>query len=158
MSSPLERPSDFSWIDGFKLGFNSIDDTHREFVTLVHAMLTVGDAEFLAAFHRFADHARCHFEQENEWMSAGDFPAGACHVEEHTKVLAPLREAQPLIEQGRIDIGRSFAKALAEWFPGHADHMDSALASWMVRKSASGAPVVLKRNVQRSPIPEEERI
>lgn len=158
MSSPLERQSNFLWTDGFKLGFNPIDDTHQEFVALVHAMLSVGDAEFLAVFQRFADHAQRHFEQENEWMRAGGFHAMACHVEEHDKVLASLRQARPLIEQGRIDIGRSFAKALAEWFPGHADHMDSALAIWMVKKSAGGAPVVLKRNVQRSPIPGEERI
>jgi hemerythrin len=158
MSAPIERASDFLWTDEFKLGFNPIDDTHQEFVALVQAMLSVGDAEFLAVFYRFADHARRHFEQEKEWMSSGDFHAKACHVEEHDKVLASLRQAQPLIEQGCIDIGRSLAKALAEWFPGHADHMDSALATWMVKRFAGGSPVVLKRNVQRSPLPGEARM
>lgn len=153
MNTSIERQSDFLWTDGFKLGFSPIDNTHQEFVELVHAMLTVSDADFLTVFHRFADHAQRHFDQEKEWMDSGEYPARDCHVEEHDKVLASLRQAEPLIALGRIDIGRSFAKALEEWFPGHADYMDSALATWMVKKHAGGSPVVLKRNVQRSQIP-----
>ena len=32
-----------------------------------------------------------------------------------------------------------------DWFPGHADYMDSALATWLVKKSHDGRPLVLRR-------------
>ena len=43
--------------------------------------------------------------------------------------------------------GRRLAAALADWFPGHAFHRDSALAHWMVKRSFGGKPVVLRRNL-----------
>ena len=62
-------------------------------------------------------------------------------------VLGSAREVEPLVAAGNIAIGREFAAELARWFPGHADYLDSALAHWLVKKSAGGKPVVLRRNV-----------
>jgi hemerythrin len=53
----------------------------------------------------------------------------------------------------RVDAGdtsaviRSLAQALADWFPGHADYLDSALAHWMCKRRWGGKPVVLRRGV-----------
>jgi hemerythrin len=134
-----------SWSDDFLLGYTPMDDTHREFVDLVHAMRVVSDEVFPALLDRFSAHAEKHFAEEAEWMAAEDFPARDCHIEEHDKVLCSLREVQKMLASGDFEVGRRFALALEEWFPGHAAYMDSALAQWMVKKQAGGVPLVLKR-------------
>lgn len=140
----------FDWDDRYLLGYNAMDDTHREFVSLVNALLTVDDAQLPAALDAFAAHAEDHFAQENRWMDTDGFPARDCHVDEHDKVLASVREVQQLLAEGNVEVVRELAVALMEWFPGHADYMDSALALWMVKRSHGGAPLVFRRETAKS--------
>ena len=136
----------FQWSDRFVLGHGAIDDTHREFVDCVDALLRASDAEIPAALEAFARHAEAHFAQEDAWLSAADFPTGGdCHIDEHAKVMASVREVQELVAKGEMAIARELAQALMDWFPGHADYMDSALATWLVKKSHDGRPLVLRR-------------
>lgn len=135
----------FQWDDRYLLGHGPMDDVHREFVTLVNALLTVEDAGLPAALEAFAAHAVAHFEQESRWMENG-FPAADCHAEEHDKVLASVREVQQhLAEGGDPAVARELAEALMDWFPAHADYMDSALATWLVKRAHGGAPLVFRR-------------
>ena len=156
--TPLHHESaGFAWDDRYLLGYAAMDHTHQEFVTRVNALLTVSDAAFAEALAAFAQHAERHFAEEKQWMTLGpgqpDYPARDCHVDEHDKVLASLQEVQTLLAEGNLTIGREFAQALMEWFPGHADYMDSALANWMVKRLHQGAPLVLRRiNTSASPV------
>ncbi|ACK54822.1 MULTISPECIES: bacteriohemerythrin [Thauera] len=136
----------FDWTDRYSLGYTSMDDTHREFVTLVDALLTAPDAGLAQALDAFAAHAVAHFEQEDGWMRGTDFPAADCHIDEHAKVLASVREVQQELAAGNAVLVRELAQALMDWFPGHADYMDSALAQWMVKRSHGGAPLVFRRD------------
>jgi len=146
MSFPAPQPAaEFVWNDGFLLGFNPMDDTHKEFVDVVHAMDVADDAAFPAALDRFIVHAEAHFAQEDEWMRLNDFPARECHVEEHGRVLDSAYQVKGIVEAGNIAVGRDFVTAVKDWFPGHADYLDSALAKWMVKRTTGGAPVVLRR-------------
>lgn len=147
----MKTPAGFAWNDSYLLGHAVIDETHQEFVELVDALLTVNDAgleEALAAFER---HAEAHFEQENRWMSLDGFPARDCHVDEHNKVLASVREVKEELAAGNRKIVRELALALKDWFPGHADYMDSALATWLVRRRHAASPLVFRRNAAASP-------
>ena len=137
----------FPWDDRYLLGHRAMDDTHREFVALVDALLAASDEDFPAALDDFAKHAESHFEEENRLMDQDDFPAGGCHKDEHDKVLASIHEVQGLVAAGDVEIGRELALALVDWFPGHADYMDSALATWLVKKATKGAPLVLRRKM-----------
>lgn len=136
----------FDWTDRYLLGYTAMDDTHREFVTLVDALLTAPDAGLAQALDAFAAHAVAHFEQEDGWMRGTDFPAADCHIDEHAKVLASVREVQQELAAGNVVLVRELAQALMDWFPGHADYMDSALAQWMVKRSHGGAPLVFRRD------------
>jgi hemerythrin len=140
----------FEWDDRYLLGHRAMDDTHQEFVTLVDTMLTADDGDFPSALDAFALHAERHFEEENRLMDQNDFPARGCHADEHEKVLASVREVQALVAAGDIEIGRELGRALMDWFPGHADYMDSALATWLVKRSHRGAPLVLRRTKPRT--------
>jgi hemerythrin len=141
-----EMQAGFDWTDRYLLGYAAMDDTHREFVTLVDALLTTPDDGLAHALDAFAAHAVAHFEQEDDWMRTTDFPAGDCHIDEHAKVLASVRDVQQALADGNSGIVRELAQALMDWFPGHADYMDSALAQWMVKRSHGGAPLVFRRD------------
>lgn len=136
----------FAWSDRYLLGHHAIDATHREFVELVDALLTAPDSALGAALQAFAEHAERHFSDEKNLMDSGVFPARDCHVEEHDKVLASVHEVQQLVAAGDIGVGRQLASALKDWFPAHADYMDSALSKWLSNRKFAGAPVVLKRS------------
>jgi len=135
----------FVWNDRYLLGYAPMDATHREFVRLVDALLTVDDMELMDALQAFAVHAVTHFAEESCWMAENDFPAKDCHVAEHDKVLASVHEVREMLAGGNVEVVRQLAVALMEWFPAHADYMDSALATWMTKRSHAGVPLVFKR-------------
>lgn len=147
----MDEQQSFAWDDRYLLGHSSMDDTHREFVALVDALLTVGDSDLAEALAAFARHAEAHFDQENHWMEQDGFPARDCHIDEHNKVLASVREVQQELAEGNIELVRQLAVALMDWFPAHADYMDSALATWLVKRSHGGRPLVFRRDSKKEP-------
>lgn len=146
--SQLHDGEGHAWTDHFLLGFKPIDDVHREFIELVAATLVCEDASLLQHLQAIERHAQSHFSTEAQWMLDTAFPAAQCHIDEHDKVLASVQQTLPLVADGQMEIGRSLAQALWDWFPGHADYMDSALAQWMVKRRHGGAPIVLRRHIQ----------
>ena len=138
--------SDMHWKDDDLLGYGPMDDTHREFVGIVDALLSCQDAELARHLDEFARHAEAHFAEEDAWMERTGFPPRQCHVDEHAAVLRSVHAVRDLVRAGDVAEGRRLAAALADWFPGHAFHLDSALAHWMVKRSFGGKPVVLRRN------------
>lgn len=140
---------EFTWNDNYLLGHATIDDTHREFVQVVDALLTVSDAQIPEALDAFIRHAEAHFSQENDWLNSPGFPGGGeCHIAEHEKVLRSARDVLQVVTEGRLEVARAFARALIEWFPGHADYMDSALAAWLVMRKHNGRPLVFRGTVE----------
>jgi hemerythrin len=140
---------EFRWKDDYLLGYVPMDDTHREFVGHLDALLSCADADLAGRLEAFARHAEAHFADENAWMEKTDFPPKQCHVDEHAAVMQSVYQVLEVVKQGDVAEGRRLAAALADWFPGHAFHLDSALAHWMVKRSYGGKPVVLRRNVAR---------
>jgi hemerythrin len=138
----------FPWSDSFLLGYAPMDDTHREFVEIVDALLVAPDADFARHLGLFQTHAIEHFKQESKWMKATLFPATDCHIDEHDAVLKSVQEAlDHLSNGGEVAICRSLVDELVRWFPGHADYMDAALAQWIVKQKLGGTPVVVRRGV-----------
>ena len=147
MATPSVTP--MAWQESYRLGFAAMDATHRAFVDCVAALQTAADDELEARLAAFADHAVRHFAEEQQWMEGSAFPATECHVDEHMKVLASVREVQVILQTtpARRQVARDLAQALVDWFPGHADYMDASLSHWMSQRSHGGAPVVLRRNM-----------
>lgn len=142
---PIE---DFHWTDALLLGYSPMDDTHREFVDIVNAMLASQDSDLPARLDDFIRHAESHFTQEREWMTGTGYPATDCHIDEHNAVMKSLYEVKEILAAGGNPmVARKLAEELVRWFPGHADYMDAPLAQWMVKKRFGGAPVVLKRGM-----------
>lgn len=140
--------TDFVWDDRYLVGHHGVDDAHREFAALVDAMIGADDASAAPALAAMARHVESHFALEERLMERYAFPARECHADEHARVRASVKEVEALVAQGRADLCRDLGEALADWFPGHSDYMDSALAIWVAKKTTNGAPVVLRRTRQ----------
>lgn len=119
------------WKDShFRLGIDTMDDTHIEFVELVNAIDMAEGEEFIRLFDELIDHTREHFDRENELMIESGFPALTEHQSEHARVLGELEKFGQRVHKGLIAFGRNYLRgSLAQWFPLHAATMDSALAA-----------------------------
>lgn len=145
MNSP-DTPC-LSWHDGMPLGHDVMDEEHEKLVKLIAGLQRVADAGVAAALEALATHARQHFHSEEEWMLRSGFPAAGCHAAEHSAVLQSVDGVQERVREGDIAAARRLAGALAEWFPGHAEYLDAALAHWICKQQHGGKPVVLRRHV-----------
>jgi len=127
------------------LGFDPMDAVHAQFEQQLAAALGCADDQLAPCIDALTAHLHEHFAAEDGWMRASNFPPAQCHIDEHAAVLRSAHEVMPLVAQGRLDVGRAFVRELANWFPAHADHLDSALAAWMTKRRFGGKPVVIKR-------------
>jgi len=146
--NPTAEP--LTWDDQYLLGFAAMDALHEEFVDVVAQLLKCEDGELIRHLDRFIEHAVVHFGDEDAWMRATDFPPRECHIDEHAAVMASAREVRQKTAEGNVTLAREFAEELACWFPAHVDHLDSALAHWMVKRQYGGKPVVFRRSAMRS--------
>ncbi|MGL1832462.1 hemerythrin domain-containing protein [Rhodocyclaceae bacterium SMB388] len=121
--------SSLEWNDSLELGLEPMDATHREFVECYQALAAADATSFLAAYDRFIEHTVAHFEQENRWMEAVNFPG--CHRAEHDRVLAVIRDVRKRVEAGDMFLGRRLVEELPAWFENHAVGMDAALAHYL---------------------------
>lgn len=139
---------ELSWTDAFLVGFPPMDDTHREFVDIVGAMLQCSDDALLGHLKALIVHSEAHFSQEEAWMQKTDFPATECHTNEHAAVLNSMREVTAYVEGGGSpDEIRRLSVELARWFPGHTDYLDASLAQWVSKKQLGAVPIVVRRGV-----------
>ena len=123
-----------TWGDNHVLGYTPMDDIHEEFVDLIGQMQVASDAQLSELLNAMQAHLQSHFDEENLWMMETEFPPRDCHIEQHDAVLKSVAEVQEVLAQGNVDVCRSLVAALADWFPGHATHLDSALAHWMCKR------------------------
>ena len=84
---------------------------------------------------------------ENTWMVDSAFPPRECHIDEHAAVMQSVDDVRLLLSRGDTAVCRRLVAELIQWFPSHADHLDSALAHWISKLRTGGKPVVLRRGV-----------
>ena len=137
------------WNDGLLLGYGPMDNVHQEFVECVANLAVATEFEMAERMSQLITHVRHHFDEENLWMNETNFPAKECHMEEHAAVLKSIIEVNDLVIQGNTSACLRLSKALMDWFPGHADYLDSALAHWLCKQKFGGKPVVIRRAIHR---------
>jgi hemerythrin-like metal-binding protein len=129
--------SQIEWSERLALGVDTMDDTHRAFVSHLNALAEAGDPEMLEVFDMLYAHTVAHFEQEQRWMQQIPYPPIHCHVAEHEGVLDVMREVRGHLDNAHYDLGRVLARELAEWFKGHAATMDAMLAQVLQARGAA---------------------
>ncbi|MDT8991874.1 hemerythrin domain-containing protein [Curvibacter sp. APW13] len=116
------------WSDDYLLNNSTMDDTHREFVDLLNAVLAAPEHELLRHWEALVDHTQEHFDREDRWMLRTGFTADNCHASQHAIILKIMREGTQRGRSGELHVPRQMARELTVWFPQHAQAMDAALA------------------------------
>ena len=141
--------NELTWSDGLLLGYAEMDNEHRELIARLLALQQAAPDRMAQCLDEFTACARQHFATEDAWMAETAFPPRECHMDEHAAVLKSLDEVRERVAQGRPEPVPSLIDALVNWFPGHAHHLDSALAAWMCKRRWDARPVVLRRGAAR---------
>lgn len=125
------------WDDSLKVGNEIIDHDHQETVELLTELNAAADADFPAAFARFADHLRDHLAREEGLMQQYGFPPYPIHKHEHDRVRLELLGIEKRLAAGNLMLARGYAREVVpDWFINHKNTMDSATAAWI--KSQGG--------------------
>jgi hemerythrin len=112
------------------LNLDEMDDSHREFISQVAALIAASDAEFPPMFQSLVNHTREHFIAEGRLMREAKYPGLAIHEGEHHRALGELQQLNRSLMRGHLPLVRAFAReGLPEWFDNHVFLMDSALAA-----------------------------
>ncbi|MEQ6471972.1 hemerythrin domain-containing protein [Comamonas thiooxydans] len=135
------------WGDHLLMGHGPMDELHEEFVELIALLQTAEDSELPSLLQAMQTHLQHHFAEEDQWMLSTGFPPRDCHIDEHAAVLKSVTEVRVKLAEGNVALCRDLTKALVDWFPGHATHLDSALAHWLSKQRFGGKPVVIRRNI-----------
>lgn len=120
-----------AWSDSFVLDLAAMDDTHREFIDLLATVVNAADPDVLSAWQALVSHTEDHFERENHWMRSTGFAKSNCHSTQHDVILQIMREGDKRGQAGDLGVIRQMAYELGIWFPGHAENMDAALATYL---------------------------
>ena len=143
----ITSESVLNWDDSMLVGNETIDDTHREFVALATTLIRCSETTAMLHLTEIEAHILSHFENEQSMMERTNFPATDCHVDEHNEVIKAVQQVRELYSKKEIGLSdvKRLAQALIDWFPGHIVYMDSALSTWLCKKSFNGAPIVFRR-------------
>lgn len=120
-----------------------MDRIHAEFDELLAQAEEPFGGDWVELLTALEGHLKSHFEAEDGWMVEANFPQRDCHMDEHAAVLRSSTEVLKLAREGDFRSAPFFVAELARWFPGHATHLDSALAAWLCKRQYGGKPVVL---------------
>lgn len=138
------------WGDHLLMGNGPMDELHEEFVELIALLQTAEDSDLPSLLQAMESHLQHHFAEEDQWMLSTGFPPRDCHIDEHAAVLKSVAEVRIKLAEGNVALCRDLTRALVDWFPGHATHLDSALAHWLSKQRFGGKPVVIRRNILSS--------
>lgn len=136
----------FCWSDELLLGNARMDEEHRTFALLIGDLLDAPEDTLVIALDELIAHASQHFAEEDVSMRRLNFPGQDCHMQEHAAVLRSAAGVRKRLREGEFHVARQFAAELAAWFPPHVQHLDSALAHWICKRTWGGKPLVFRKN------------
>lgn len=123
-----------NWSDALVLGDARTDHTHQEFVDLINATTAAPAEQKLSVYRDLLNHTVEHFAMEERWMRACGIPEDFCHFGQHASVLQVMKEVERRALNGETEYIGSMIEALVEWFPGHAETMDTGLVAYLQEK------------------------
>ncbi|CDN88376.1 MULTISPECIES: bacteriohemerythrin [Hydrogenophaga] len=123
-----------------------IDTLHEEFYALLQALREAPREQAADALLALITHTREHFAHEDDEMTSGNYPIRECHIDEHAEVMTSLVQVHERLCQDDHSALPRLVQALEDWFPGHVQHLDSALAQWLVKRRHNAQPIMLRRH------------
>jgi hemerythrin len=121
----------------FEVGFEPMDELHREFRDLLVGLASPDGGDHGALLLKLHEHLLQHCAIEEGWMKGSDFPSCACHRQEHEMLLEVVSEVRRRFDAGDVEVVQRLAEELPRWFEIHANTMDAALAFHLRERGAA---------------------
>jgi len=115
----------------FEVGYEPMDELHRQFRGLVSALASPEGCDYGAQLLALHEQLLRHCALEEQWMRECDFPSRACHRQEHEMLLEVVSEVRRRFDAGDLRAVQRLAEELPHWFEIHANTMDAALAFYL---------------------------
>lgn len=129
------------WPGNLPVGVPAIDADHEALVRILndlHEIVVTGSggrdgADLLL---RFVRRARNHFRREEDLMAAHGYPATAAHRQEHAELLTVLSFLLDAVRTGQAMLDADALDYLRRWLCGHIENSDTAVAHFLLRRTA----------------------
>jgi len=130
------------WDDAYSVGFEPIDNQHKELVKIINELFNsckkgaaAADKVFLHAIKEAANYAVNHFSDEDKYMVKVGFPKLAEHRKQHDDFVATVLKSINEFEAGKtapIDL----AHFLKNWLLNHIAISDKQYAPYLKKLKA----------------------
>ena len=132
-----------TWDDSFSVGFELIDDQHKELVNMVNGLFescdkgaAAADKAFLQTIKKAADYTRDHFSTEDKYMVLASFPNISEHRKQHDEFFATVLKAMKEFESGKT-APHELAQFLKSWLLNHIAVSDKQYAPFLAKMGKS---------------------
>jgi len=113
------------WNDAYSVGFEPIDNQHKELVKMTNNLFesckmgtSAADKTFLKTVQKAGDYARTHFSEEENYMAQAGFPQLAEHKKKHNDFMDVVLKSIHEFEAGKT-APLELARFLKKWLLDH---------------------------------------
>jgi hemerythrin len=130
-----------TWDDSFSVGFEYIDNQHKELVKIVNTLYTSckmgtvnADIAYLRAISKAMEYARVHFSDEEKYMGMVFYPELNEHKKQHEEFVVEIKKSMKLFEEGK-EAPIEMANFLKNWLLDHIAVSDKKYAPYFAQLS-----------------------
>ncbi|MCL2265318.1 MAG: bacteriohemerythrin [Treponema sp.] len=134
-----------SWDNKYYTGIELIDNQHRNLVRLTNelyaACLAKDDklqTSFKDAMKRMVEYVRYHFEAENKFLTAIDYPDCQNHRKMHDNLIKKILDTVNDYNEGKKFVPNKFVRTLVDWVFGHIAFYDKQYSLYAMDKIRVG--------------------
>ena len=127
------------WDDVYSVGFEPIDNQHKELVKMINELFESckqgtdeADKAFFQTIKRAVEYARNHFTDEVKYMLQVDFPGLSEHRKQHDDFMATVIKVMHEFDEGKTT-PIELAQFLKKWLLNHIAISDKQYAPYLAK-------------------------
>ena len=128
-----------AWDDAYSVGFEAIDNQHKELIKMINALFEsckqgtkAADAAFLQTIKKAVDYARTHFSEEAQYMLNANYPDVKEHRKQHDDFVTTVLKSMQEFEAGKT-APVELARFLKHWLLNHIAVTDKKYAPYLAK-------------------------
>lgn len=130
-----------TWNDSLLTGFDEVDLQHKKLISVindVHTAMNAPKASYATgmakALKRLTEYTYYHFDEEEKFMRAHDYPELAEHRKEHQAFIEQVNKQIQTLSQAEPEDGFRFYRFLGSWLLNHIAKSDHAWAAYITTR------------------------
>ncbi len=134
-----KKLEEINWSPAWETGIATIDDSHRELVSLTNRLIRSINEEVCPAtmseiFFALIHYAEDHLIREEILLRNTHFPALEKHQEEHGIFIEKIRSLREKFSAGDTDVCHDLYDFLSVWLDEHVVHIDPEILKYLKGK------------------------